>query len=231
MKNYSLSLLLLPTFMGCHAALAQGSTVYLNDQVMTQNARTIDGHTYVPLADVAKALSCHVASRGGGYALVKAGGESSGVPAGGANEVTGTAGTVGSWVFTGKWRFRVNSVDHPATYPWQYYDGTGADNPSSPNDELYVFNCSLKNGQQRADEPILTIHAGDQVTALADDQGNSYNPIDFDVRGGDVIPGAQKSFAVVFSVPKSAHIKQLVFSIHSYSSTKPANVRIDVPAP
>jgi hypothetical protein len=222
-------LMVLPTGAGCAAALAQSpSTVYYKDQVLTQNARSIGGHTYVPLSDVAKALSCQVAARGHGYALVA--GSSSGTPAGGANQLAGTVINVGQWTFTGKWRFRVNTVTRPDSYSWTYYDGTGSDNPSRPSDQLIVFNCSLKNGQQRSDEPILTYHS-DANTSLTDDQGNSYSPIDIDAASGSLIQGAQKSFAVVFSVPKTANISQFVFSVMSYSSDNPINVRVNVPAP
>jgi hypothetical protein len=95
-----------------------------------------------------------------------------------------------------------------------------------------VFYCQLKNAEQRAQEPILGVHGlNNQVTALTDDQGNSYSPMDFDARGGSLVPGGAKSFAVIFSVPKSANISQLIFTVYSYSDTKAYNVRVNVPAP
>jgi hypothetical protein len=219
----------LPSFACCASVLAQSpSTVYYNDQVLTQNARSIGGHTYVPLADVAKAFSLQVAERGHGYALVAAGG--SGTPAGGANQLAGKVLSVGQWTFTGKWRFRVNSVSRPDSYSCHYADGTETDNPTNGDNQLIVFDCSMKNGEQKADEPILWIHAGGD-TALADDQGNSYSLQDVDFRAGALIPGAQKSFALVFSVPKTANITQLVFSVHGYGSTDIVNVRVNVPSP
>ena len=69
-----------------------------------------------------------------------------------------------------------------------------------------------------------------QMTALTDDQGNSYSPLDVDVRGGAIVPGGAKTFNVVFSVPKSAKVSQLIFTLYSYSDTKTTNVRVNVPA-
>jgi hypothetical protein len=44
--------------------------VYYHGQTLTQDARQVDGRTYVPLADVARALGGRVASRGGGLEIV-----------------------------------------------------------------------------------------------------------------------------------------------------------------
>jgi len=229
MKATSAVLFSLAVSSFCSLSANAQSTVYYHGSVLTHSAKSIGGQTYVPLADVAKALSCRVSSTGGALSLVSATAASS--TAGGANQVTGTTGNVGDWFFNGKWRFKVIKVDRPDTYTWQYYDTAGSDSPSSPDDQLVVFYCQIKNGEQRADEPILTVHGLDnQMTALTDDQGNSYSPIDFDLRGGALVPGGAKSFNVVFSVPKTAKISQLIFTLYSYTDTKATNVRVNVPA-
>jgi hypothetical protein len=217
------------------ALAAVGRTVYYHDQVMTQDARQIDGRTYVPLSDVAHALGAQVASHGDGYAIVSGGSGSSGssdirTAAGGANEVRGTNGNVGDWFFDGMWRFRVSKVERTDEYQYQYYSTPGSDKPSGGNDELVVCYCTIKNGHKETEEPILTSHGlSSQNTALTDDQGQSYMPVDFDVRGGGLIPGAAKNFAVVFSVPKGTKLKELIFTLYGFaSSTKTSNVRVNL---
>jgi hypothetical protein len=149
---------------------------------------------------------------------------------GGANEVHGTKGKVGDWFFDGKWRFRVSKVARPNVYHYIYSPLAGTDKPSGPNDQLLVFYCTMKNGMSTSDQPILS-SAGlaTQATAVTDDQGVSYPPIDFDSRNGSVVPGGAKNFAVIFSVPKGANLSELIFTLYSYgNSLKPTNVRVSL---
>jgi hypothetical protein len=213
---------------------AVGRTVYYHDQVMTQDAQQIDGRTYVPLSDVARALGGQVASRGTGFEIVTGGAPSSSAEkrtaAGGANEVRGANGNVGDWFFNGLWRFRVSKVEHVDAYQFQYSTSTESDKPSGANDELVVCYCTIKNGHAKTEEPILTVHGlASQNTALTDDQGQSYEPVDFDDRSGSLVPGGAKNFAVVFSVPKGTKLKDLIFTLYGYaSSDKASNVRVSL---
>jgi hypothetical protein len=213
------------------ALAAAGRTVYYHNQVMTQDAQQINGRTYVPLSDVARALGGQVASRGGGFEIVTGGGSAdSRTAAGGANEVRGTNGNVGDWFFDGRWRFRVSKVEHTDGYQFQYSATADSDKPSGANDELVVCYCTIKNGHAQTEEPILTSHGlSSQNTALTDDQGQSYLPIDFDTRGGGLLPGAAKNFAVIFSVPKGTKLKDMVFTLYGFaSSTKVSNIRVNL---
>lgn len=237
MKNRSIFLYVL-LLMGACAAMALAAvsrTVYYHDKVLTQDAREVNGRVYVPLADVARALGGQVATRGGGYAIVTGGGASpdadtSRTAAGGANEVRGATGKVGDWFFNGYWRFRVSRVEHTDAYKFQYDASGGSDKPSGANDELVVVYCTMKNGQKNSDEPILTVHGlASQQTALTDDQGQSYPPVDFDVRSGALVSGGAKNFAIVFSVPKGTNLKDLIFTVYSYgASSKATNVRVSL---
>jgi hypothetical protein len=235
-RKRNVFLIALPVAACAVAALAAtGRTVYYHGQALTQNARQIDGQTYVPLNDVARMLGGRVAARGGGLEIVS-GGSTSVEPgggrtaAGGADEVRGANGSVGDWFFNGYWRFRVNHVDRPDTYSWHYSASSGSDKPKGDNDELVVVDCTIKNGQETADKPILTEYGTSaQKTALTDDQGQSYAPIDFDSRDTNLVPGAAQSFAVIFSVPKDAHLKDMIFTVYSYgASTKATNVRVNL---
>ena len=228
---------LTPPLAAC-AVVAWAATshaVYYNGQTLTQDARQMNGQTYVPLADVARALGGRVATHPGGGLMIAtdngAGGSEAGRPAaGGANEVRGTRGAVGDWFFNGFWRFRVNSVEHPDTYNFQYAAFPREVKPHSDTDQLVVLHCTVKNGQKKAAEPILTTYGtAVQQTALTDDQGQSYAPLEFDVRSGDLASGAAKNFVVVFSVPKDAHLKDLIFTLYSTAyGNKPSNVRVSL---
>jgi hypothetical protein len=233
--NKPAALLLLTLAVSSFAAMsAWGDTVYYNGQVLTQDSRTIGGQVYVPLSDVARVLSGKVTPRPNGLEIVTGGASTGAVEhntaPGGANEVRGTKGNVGDWFFNGLWRFRVSKVERLDTYPYKYYASAGSDTPSGPNDQLIVIDCTIKNGMATSDEPILSSHGlATQVTALTDDQGQSYAPIDFDSRNGSLIPGAAKNFAVVFSVPKGTNLTNFIFTIYSYgNSTKVTNVRVSM---
>jgi len=180
---------------------------------------------------MAHALGWKVTPHGDGYEIVTgSGGEASAHTApGGANEVRGENGKVGDWFFNGYWHFQVKSLDRAAEYNFHFSPSPYTSKPSGANDELVVVTCQIKNGHQEAEEPILTAHGlGTQKTALTDDQGQSYAPMDFDVRGGALVPGAAKSFGVVFSVPKGTHLQSLIFTLYGFgmTSTKPTNVRV-----
>jgi hypothetical protein len=236
MLNKRSALFVIPPLAVCSVALAAaGHTVFYNDQVLTQNARQIDGQTYVPLSDVARVLNGRVTSGGGRLEIVTGGasGDSDGgrTAAGGANEVRGANGKVGDWFFNGYWRFRVNSVQRTdSMYQFQYSGVTDSDKPKGDNNELVVVNCTIKNGQKTADLPTLTAYGlSSQETALTDDQGQSYPPIDFDARGGSLASGAAKNFAIVFSVPKGTNLKDLIFTIYSSGNFgKSSNVRVSL---
>ncbi|HEX5324303.1 MAG TPA: hypothetical protein VFW40_10990, partial [Capsulimonadaceae bacterium] len=188
-----------------------------------------------PLSDVARALGGTVSPHGSGYEIVTGQGapsssDASRTAAGGANEVGGTNGNIGDWFFNGYWRFRVSKVERVSSYSYQYFPGGGVSSPDGPNDELVVVFCTIKNGEQNSDEPILTRNGlGTQKTALTDDQGQSYPPRDFDVRGGNLAPGAGKNFAVVFPVPKGTTLKDMIFTLYSFgASNKASNVRVSM---
>lgn len=227
--------LLLVGLVSTIALAAVGRTVYYHDAVMTQDARQINGRTYVPLADVARALGGRVASRGSDLEIATdqvgtGNADEHRTAEGGANEVRGTNGNIGDWFFNGFWRFQASRAERTDEYQYQYSPSAGSDKPSGDNDELVVVHCTMKNGQKVADNPILTPNGTSvQVTALTDDQGQSYAPINFDVRDGNLAPGASKNFAVVFSVPKGTKLKDMIFTVYSYGATdKPSNVRVNL---
>lgn len=191
--------------------------------------RIIEGRAYVPLSDMARAMhGSAVKHKGGGYEITMGGvdttiPEAAAVP-GGANEVQGTRGKIGQVLFNGKWRFSVLSVDHAASYDSQFLPEKRTFTPSGDTEELVVIRCRMKNGQNETKVAMLSpIHP--HHTAIADSQGQSYAPVDYDKRGGHtdegptMLPGSQTDFAILFSVPKGAVLKDLVFSIQNFEES------------
>jgi hypothetical protein len=221
--GFTLSAVVLAT-----AALAwAGKTVMFRGAVVSANIADINGTPYVPLSDMARALGGKVEKRGEGYEIVA---KTSGtVVPGGSNQAEGTEGKVGDMLFNGYWRFQVKSVERASEYTYRFDPGAPTKKPDGDKDDLVIITCLIKNGQPSTDEPVLTrFGTGGQKTALTDDQGQSYEPVYWDVRGGAMVQGSAKTFAIAFSVPKDAHLKALIFSLYGYgkSSSHHSEVRV-----
>ncbi len=218
-------------------AATAGQSLILNGKVASTDVRTINGVAYVKVGDVAKALGLIVVKRaGGGYELTRAGG---------AGQVEGAVqGKVGDLLFDGRWRFQVLSVQTVEAYTFknqeESWDNSGATTfdrasrtlrPRSGN-TLVVLQCRVANGQKSTE--TLWISPKESHTALADTQGESYPPSDFDVAGAPIqtkplLPGAKIEFALVFSVPRGTQPKDLVFTLRNNNSSQKANdVRVSL---
>lgn len=146
---------------------------------------------------------------------------------GGAYQVEGVAqGKIGDELFTGKWRFRVVSIEEAGDeYKERYYQLQRTIKPRGATETLLVVNCRLKNGTSKTLTPVLTERIPGN-TALAAEEDHSYPPLDYDaVQESDkimsyaasaLLPGAATDFALVFSVPKGTTPKALVFSTLAY---------------
>lgn len=195
--------------VGLGAALAlafQGVRVTMNGKPAT--GRMIDGSVYVKLADVAKAFDQTVVSRNGVYSVV---------PAGGANMLQGTKGKLGQELNTGKWKFLVKGVQRVDSYMLKYADSK-FEFTADPGQDLVVVECRFKNAVQ---ESVNMYFNGLQNTSLTDMAEQSYKPKWMDVGGGVasmMLPGSAKDFAIVFSVPESAEVKDLVYTVEPVSS-------------
>jgi hypothetical protein len=213
------------------AAGALGQTalrLIVAGKTVSTDIRIIDGRPYVPLSDMAKAMNGALVKHKGGYEITLGSVDTTtpeaGAVAGGANEVRGTRGKIGQVLFNGKWRFSVLSVDHAASYDSQFLPEKRTFTPSGDTDELVLVRCRMKNGQNETKVAMLSpIHP--HHTALTDNQGQSYAPVDYDKRGGHtdegptMLPGSQTEFAIVFSVPKGTVLKDLVFSVQNFEET------------
>ena len=223
-------------------ALPMGSAwadqnLVMNGKVVSTSVRTVGGSPYVKLSDVAKALSMVVSKRSDGYEISKSGGT---------NQVQGLQGKIGDLLFDGRWRFQVLSVAQPDTYTMK----TPGDEPSSypadtvnfdrktqlvspkPGYKLVVIQCRMINGQKS--KQTFWLAAKDGNNALADQQGESYAPIGYDLEGAPIqskplLPGAKTDFPILFSVPQSIELKDLVFTLRNNDFSQKGNdVRVSL---
>ncbi|MHB8637772.1 MAG: hypothetical protein ACYC96_15000 [Fimbriimonadaceae bacterium] len=210
------------TVVATAIALVQtGARLTMNGKTLSNDLRVIGGRTYVPLADMARALSGKIVKKGKGYDIQTAptGDASGGVPGGG-TAISGTKGSIGQMVMTGKWSFEVVDVSRVASYASQYLPDPRTFAPAGPSEELVVIHCRLKNTLKASQMALLSaIHPHN--TALADDQGQSHPLLGFDKRsanndeGPNMLPGSLTDFAVIFSVPKDTKLKDLLFSLQT----------------
>ncbi|MCA1597311.1 MAG: DUF4352 domain-containing protein [Chloroflexi bacterium] len=221
-------------------AMAAGALV-LNGKIASTDVRTLNGSAYVKLSDLAKALGMNITRRSdGNYELATAGG---------ANQVEGLRqGKIGDVLFDGRWRFQVLSVEMPDSYTMK----TAGDTPSSwprdiiefdtptqvlrakPGYKLVVVNCRMRNGQKTSQTFWLAELPGNNVnTAITDKNGQSYAPVGFDLRGGpnqsgQMLPGAKEEFPILFSVPKDAEVRDLIFTLKNNGEGEPHDVRVSL---
>jgi len=145
--------------------------------------------------------------------------------AGGATQVNGVRqGKIGDQLSSGKWGFRVTGVREMAEYN-ERYSQEGRQIVAKNGEKLIVIDAVLRNNVQKTQTPVLTERYC-QNTALADDQGQSYPPVDIDARqesnkigsygAATLLPAAQMKLALVFSVPQETNMKALVFSCLAY---------------
>lgn len=195
--------------------------VRIEGRLATTDVLTRNGKTYVPISDVAKALGLVVQKNGANYDLVKPGG---------ANMVKGMAGKIGEELFNGKYRFKVIEVVRTSSYKPRFvnlgYDLT----PTNEGNEVVAIICRLKNGTK---EPVTFDITQGKNTALTDDKEQSYAnnagaSIDMVSRGPRVLPGAAVDFALTFEVPKTAVLKDLVFSVNDLTIKPTPDFRISL---
>ena len=189
-----------------------GKDLIMNGQIASTSLLTINGRTYVPVADVAKALNLTVVTKSTSIELIAAGG---------AGEVQGLRGKIGDQLFTGMWRFTPISLEQMDSYTTKFDGERTKITPRNDGETLFVLSCRIKNGQKEPREMVFTQRKCGN-TALADDQEHSYAPIAYDAHnetgpygGPKMLPGSAAEFAVIFSAPKGTQPKDIIFTIIS----------------
>jgi hypothetical protein len=237
-RRLSISALVLAVSIGTASAAGSGKLIF-NGKVASTDVRTVNGSAYVKLSDMATALGMTVIKRGDGYEIIKKGG---------ANQAGDLQGKMGDTLFDGRWRFAVLSMETADSYtmktsgePDDRTDDTTYNSvqrtlrPRSGN-TLVILHCRAINGQ-KTEETLWVGARPDRHTALATTEGESYPPAAIDFPGAPsqskrLLPGSKLDFPIVFSIPTSAEVKDLVFTLTNNNlSQKPNDARISLKAP
>ena len=218
-------------------AMSSGVTLKMNGRVASSDVRTMGGKTYVPLADVAKSLGMVVVKRGNGWEIRRAGGT---------YQVGKLSGKIGDVLFDGKWRLQVLSVASPAVFSMQtdsdpynnsdvsIYDRTTRTLRPKTGYKLVVIQVRVTNGQKTRQTLWTSISDDKMNTALTDFDGQSHPPLVYDYEGGNnvtkpLLPGANFSFPVIFSVRENVRLKDLIWTLKNNESfVRGTDVRVSL---
>lgn len=208
------------------AGAAPQNKLVINGKVASTRLKTVGGVAYVPVADVAKALNQKVVPIAGGLKLKAASG---------IYQAGDLAGKIGSVIQTKKFSFQVLSVATADSYTSKWLQTPETFTADGANDTLFIVNCRIKNTLPKAQGPLIARGAVGN-TAIADFEGQSYAPQEFDSRiradysGASMLPGSKSDFAILFSVPKTAKIKDLIFTVADYTDlgSKGTDVRVSL---
>lgn len=203
------------------SAVAYAQTAWklnINGAAVSTNAKVIGGKTYVPIDDVAKALKMKATVSGKTIVLK---------PAGGTFQIANKLqGNQGEELFSGKWGFKVVSVERGDVFNSQYTNQYNREEKyeAKNGEEIITVKCRLKNGTKKKENFAFSARDYGMNTSLTDQDAGSYQPNGYDVfadepapLGKAALPGASIPFNIVFRVPKGTQIKDLVFSVVLYN--------------
>ncbi len=175
----------------------------IGDKSVETNFISENGHTYVPLVDVAKALNCVVQKSDGGFSLA---------PIGKGNMVQGNEGKIGQTIGVPQMQFTVKSISEADHYDRKF--ASGEVNTPDPSRRLVILVCSVRNG---LDKTINICTLGGAKTAITDMDEHGYEVLTGDgPRNVDILPGSVQDFGIVFAVPKSEKLKSLVYQTDGF---------------
>jgi hypothetical protein len=111
----------------------------------------------------------------------------------------GDQGKVGEETRTIGWSLQVLQTAQADVYAERHYQEKKTIHPQGPGDVLLIIDVRLKNLLEKTQRPVLTERSPGN-TGLIDDQGHSYQPLDYDARqerdkimsyaGAALLPGA-----------------------------------------
>lgn len=184
-----------------------GSELDINGKHVSTEFMTKGGKTFVPLADVAKALNMVVTKTADGYSLA---------PSGGANQVDGLNGKVGDQLNCGAFLLTLTSAEE--TYDYSYQNSDRHEKPYKDSDKLVVLKFHVKNAT-KLKQSLDTL--GGDLTALTDKSDHNFTSRTEDgERGPDMLPGSAVDFALIYYVPKDMQPGDMVYQLHSYTLQK-----------
>lgn len=219
----------------CGGAVAfaanSGVRLIVNGKPASSDVRTIDGKTYVPLADVAKSLGMVAVKNGGAWEMKKAGGT---------YQVGDLSGKVGDVLYDGKWRFQVLEVSTPDSfkmrtdsYPYDSYSVSTYDRDTrtmAPKDgyKMVVIKVRVTNTLKVPQTMWTAISDKTMRTALTNADGESSPPLAYDYEGAPtltkpMLPGAALTFPIIFAIRNDAVLKDLVFTLKNNDFSNKGN--------
>ncbi len=210
---------LVSLLVGAAAARTPVTLIISGGTPISTSSTSINGTVYVPVKDVARALGMSVTTTGSRITLA---------PVGGANQLAAkSVGAIGEEIFTGRYRFQVQSVKEAATYNFLYTNRFMTETVANAegDEKLVLVTCRLKNGTKEKEEYAFSSREYGENTTLTDTNEGSYQPAFYDVAadegapyGKHALPGSAIPFVIVFRVPKTASVKDLVFTVVRYRS-------------
>lgn len=219
------------------AAQSSMQLVLYKNSVMT-DARKINGRLYVPVTDVAKAMGWKLSVQGSKILIQPP--PPTAAPDNPMASNLKLSGGINEELYTGKYRFKVNTVSEVDRYERKYANGLAASTPliAGSNEKLVVLDCVLTNATTDREEFVVSRDRWAENTVLLDAKGESLAPFGYDVAVDEVNPpgvyaltGATVKFALVFQVPKTWQSKALIYTIVRYSERgmkKGTDVRVNL---
>ncbi len=206
---------------GAAWAMQTGIKLTRNGSVISTDVQVVNGRAYVPLSDVAKALDMTVVKKDGSYRLTHAGS---------AAQIHALSGKIAENILSDTWQFQVASVQQVSGYSRQYGSEKEQLTPKEAGDILVVITCRLKNATKEMQEVSFDENSAGN-TALTDDQEHGYVPLAYDSRDSGYTsdkmpPGSAHDFRVIFSVPKGANLKGLVYTVEAIGLDKSTDFRV-----
>jgi len=192
-------------------AIAQVTrSLIINGKVASTDVRVINGRSYAPIADIAKALDLTVALRPDGSIEMSKQGGSGAIDA----KLTGK---MGDWLFDGGWRVKISKVYSSKEFKLvnPFFGATSY--TAKEGKRLILVDYQLRNGNKK----MRRFHFGD--VSLAGDSGTSESveQNDFPFSGGtawrskDILPGSEIKGTLIFSTSEEFKEKDLILTIAS----------------
>ena len=177
----------------------------INGKSVQTNFVVVDGKTYAPLADVAKALNMTLVPDGSGFKIV---------PVGGANQVEGLNGKKGQLLNCGAFTLKVTDVIVTTDYKRKW--SSGSEQPLTDGENVVVVLFHIKNAASKKQSFDVL---GGSLTALTDGNDHSYTTTNWDGadRAPNLLPGAGSDFGLIYRFPKGAEVGDMVYQLHGYN--------------
>lgn len=155
---------------------------YLEGRLISSRAVVINGEPYVPVKDIATGLGSKMSfDRAAGIARI--------VKPGGAQQLQGAEGRIGQWLFSGRTRLLVRSVEY--------------------KEDRVIATIQIRNAmtETRTFYPVFS------KFLFADAGDNVYNasPVNADSR--DVLPGAALTVQIEATIPHGTKVTKLIVTL------------------